>query len=839
LCPWHQHKEDEEEEDKNANTAVPVKGKKMPPDSLGDFATKKIKSIEVKSNKRRMLRDARGNCEPKKWKSIEAEVHKEDHKENSSTDNDERGDAPPEKGDSSSTDEGDGPPEEGDSSSTDKDGPPKEITTRKKWRRSTSKGSDEEIKWNGSLEGPIFEKCENCYRWNCQEDELEVDENGWNRNEARDNMSAVASDAALCNWVNHPFTISQGERIKSPRGVLQETFLKITRIVKRPNFRWRGSFCFIQPPKQPKNHAKPWKESMNLCHHCKVYITGRDAEHDEFHERDASRAPWNAANNEYDQWKSDHSSQWQKYTASTTYHWPAKLWLLLCHERILTYQARDLWTMFPTSMRAWWHESVIRQKRWIFAPGARTEALKKKYIRSRLVDYAPINVQTREPNELEDFYDCPLVDGWIAKVQALRTEQHDLDHDMTFGRNMTSYHRSISQCYWTCKGFDSDPDKRHRHTFQFRNNPPAREAINPYAGCSYECPPPLFIDGSTEYLEAIKCKNMNVTSSLIHFFDKHLSLCNVKCPFGCNSFLFDCGVIDFEVVLFRYMDPIVNCKGTIQGNSDQLHARKSQDLLNGARDDFPWTDDVWIPQAKDCAVARDQRIRKVFLMTAKGPCIATCERHHGGTKLRYVHPPMNPVTRTLPSPFSAQLAPCVVIPRTVKPMRAHVYTTTYEVRECHGNYNGIDSAFVGEYGNLNLRSPLHDANLLLSLHHRQDVQGVLQKMVNKEVIDKTCSDDRLNGAAIMFDNSGADMSEADKLLTPDLQYIQDQYKMPIEDALHGATSISFVDSIVLESILARPVSCHDFARKCTLTHNLNENASLLPLSYRHSQLQHS
>jgi hypothetical protein len=105
------------------------------------------------------------------------------------------------------------------------------------------------------------------------------------------------------------------------------------------------------------------------------------------------------------------------------------------------------------------------------------------------------------------------------------------------------------------------------------------------------------------------------------------------------------------------------------------------------------------------------------------------------------------------------------------------------------------------------------------LHHRQDVQGVLQKMVNKEVIDKTCSEDRLNGAAIMFDNSGAaDMSEADKLLTPDLQYIQDQYKMPMEVALHGATSISFVDSIVLESILARPVSCHDFARKCTLTH---------------------
>ena len=238
-------------------------------------------------------------------------------------------------------------------------------------------------------------------------------------------------------------------------------------------------------------------------------------------------------------------------------------------------------------------------------------------------------------------------------------------------------------------------------------------------------------------------------------------------------------------------------------------------MLDGARDDFlsTLTDDVWIPQAKDCAVAGDQRIRKVFLMTAKGPCIATCERHHGGTKERYVHPPMNPVTRTLPSPFSAQLAPCVVIPRTVKPMRAHVYTTTYEVRECHGNYNGIDSAYVGEYGNLNLRSPLHDANLLLSLHHRRDVRGVLQRMVNKEVIDKTCADDRINGGAVMF--------ETDELLSPELQYIHDQYKIPVATALYGATSISFVDSIILESILAKPVSCQDLDRKCTSTQNRN------------------
>ena len=141
-------------------------------------------------------------------------------------------------------------------------------------------------------------------------------------------------------------------------------------------------------------------------------------------------------------------------------------------------------------------------------------------------------------------------------------------------------------------------------------------------------------------------------------------------------------------------------------------------------------------------------------MTTKGPCIATCKRHHGGTKERYVHPPMNPVTRTLPSPFSAQLAPCVIIPRTVKTMRAHAYTTTYEVRECHGSYNGIDSAYVGEYGNLNLRSPLHDTNLLLSLHHRQDVQGVLRRMVNKEVIDQACADDRINGGAVMCDTDG-------------------------------------------------------------------------------------
>ena len=509
LCDWHQYVEDEQEEDENANTAVEDKGKKMPPEARGGCATRKIESIEVKG-KRRMPRDARGDCATKQLKSIEEEDHKEEDEDEDEEDELQHGNNTTTKeGDRSGTDEerGDGPLEEGNNTkegdgSTDEetgDGPPKEVTTHKTWQRSTPNGPDEETIWNESLQGPIFEKCENCCRWNCQEDELEFDNNGWNRNEARDNMSAVASDAALYNWVNvNPqFTIPQGERIKSPRGVLQETFLKITRIVKRPKFRWKGGFCFIKPPKQPKNHAEPWKESMDLCHHCKVYITGRDAEQDEFHGRYAFHASWNAANNEYDQWKSDHRKQWQG-TGFSKYHWPAQLWLLLCHERMLNCEAQNLWTMFPTSMRAWWHESVIRQKRWIFAPGARTEGLKKEYIKSRLVDYAPINVQAFEPNDREDFHDSPLVDGWEDIAQALRTEQHSLEHDMTFSRNMTSYDRSISQRYWTCNGFDLDPNKRHRDTFQFMNTLQARdEAIDPYAGCSYECPPPFFMDGST------------------------------------------------------------------------------------------------------------------------------------------------------------------------------------------------------------------------------------------------------------------------------------------------------------------------------------------------------
>ena len=121
-----------------------------------------------------------------------------------------------------------------------------------------------------------------------------------------------------------------------------------------------------------------------------------------------------------------------------------------------------------------------------------------------------------------------------------------------------------------------------------------REEDDPYFGCSYDCPTPAFVDGSREYLEDLVCNKLNVASSMLHAFDNHIAICDVKCPFGCTSFLFECGSIDFETVLFRFMNLIIN-RNCIR-HSEKIGHRRKDNLLNGARNDFLSHDGVLLPQ---------------------------------------------------------------------------------------------------------------------------------------------------------------------------------------------------------------------------------------------------
>jgi len=167
---------------------------------------------------------------------------------------------------------------------------------------------------------------------------------------------------------------------------------------------------------------------------------------------------------------------------------------------------------------------------------------------------------------------------------------------------------------------------------------------------------------------------------------------------------------------------------------------------------------------------------------------------------------MNPATQTTPCEFSAQLAHLVLVPRTVKTMHVHTYTTTQAVVQVDGYYKGIDSSDSKDVGNLNKESVIHNTNLLMSVHCRADMKALLQKMVKDGKISAEHATDCIQAAANMVEH-------VPRGVRADIQAVYNSFSIPVAEALEGATFISFIDSIILERNLAEALSCEDLHRK--------------------------
>jgi len=730
------------------------------------------------------------------------------------------------------------------------------------------------------LTGPLFKCCENCHRWSCEERDMEeldfqvVSEKNMKEMRSNGDDLSLQSDDAVVN-VRHDFTVERGDNVARPIDVvLHKDNLEIDTLVKLPKFRFLGTFCFIDRPKTIKSGGQPWCDTMDLCRQCREYITGRFHESDEF-PNVPSKTKWIAQNNAYDIWRKDNKKEWDAKNSRQCY-WPAHVWILLCDDRVLEIQARFLWSMLPMVMRGWWHESIIRRKGWIFCPGGKLKPSRKRMKTSRQSKYGqfieasmPVLADSDNRTDLygdrslnrivpekpytvcnsidghedmvtgiwmmgqpilnvDPYFACDFIDGHQDMVMAVCTEQSILDVDMLCHKN-TGPGSQRSMGY--CKGFDvekycrgSNPSGMMYTPNNFLSTGVCADVCigdedDPYFSCSYESPVPMFVDRSTEYLECLKCRDLNVAPSLMHFFDNHHSICDVKCPFGCTSFLFKCGSIDFETIIFRYMSPYIDRRATRQPIT------RKQNGLVGARNDFLSYNGSWIPQAKSSSIDINQSISRVFLMTRRGPMVATCENHDEGSKQRYLHPPMNPATGPLPSRSSSQLAHTVMVPRVVKCMRAHTYNTTFEVVECNGNYKGIDSMDVRNGGNLTLTSPVHDTNLLLSVRYRPDIIILLQKLVKNGVIPQSFASETILAAKALFEQKVGGARE-------DIRTVYEEFSSPVEEALEGATSISFVDSILLERILSKCFSCRDLRRKCKMfIHSFLKSLFLQELKY--------
>lgn len=199
-------------------------------------------------------------------------------------------------------------------------------------------------------------------------------------------------------------------------------------------------------------------------------------------------------------------------------------------------------------------------------------------------------------------------------------------------------------------------------------------------------------------------------------------------------------------------------------------------------------------------------IRRYFFLTTEGPKVATCRKHQGGSRNRFLHPPLNPVTGPFLSSINAQISHVVMQPHVVKKQKAHQYNTTYEVRQIDGGYRGIYSANVVDYGDFNLDTPLHCANTLLSVG-RKDIQLLLHRMVRRGIATRRLRDDLLRASKVLHDN--LDSRPSDKQNSTETKRLRSMLGCSKEEAVLGATSLSLIDAVKLESIMSKSHSCKD------------------------------
>ena len=148
----------------------------------------------------------------------------------------------------------------------------------------------------------------------------------------------------------------------------------------------------------------------------------------------------------------------------------------------------------------------------------------------------------------------------------------------------------------------------------------------------------------------------------------------------------------------------------------------------------------------------------------------------------YLHPPISPVNDNLVAARSDQLAPAVVAPRSVKPMKLNKYSTTFQMYEVQGNFDGLDSCYLLPFGDLAHKSIMSFNSEIAQLIGRPDIQKKLDLLLVENQIP-------------FFDYENYMKVKNEKLL-------DENYRKSVSEALVGATFMNPRDSIELRKSLA-------------------------------------
>ena len=114
-------------------------------------------------------------------------------------------------------------------------------------------------------------------------------------------------------------------------------------------------------------------------------------------------------------------------------------------------------------------------------------------------------------------------------------------------------------------------------------------------------------------------------------------------------------------------------------------------------------------------------------MEGHGPVILTCEEHNKGTDKFYIHPCR--WKHNLPSRHPDQICQTVVNPRVLKPMRTSFYSTSYQLFQQKGTFNGIDTCSATMFGQYHLPpSLLLSESESRSIYNRHDIKSHIESL---------------------------------------------------------------------------------------------------------------
>ena len=289
-----------------------------------------------------------------------------------------------------------------------------------------------------------------------------------------------------------------------------------------------------------------------------------------------------------------------------------------------------------------------------------------------------------------------------------------------------------------------------------------------YENITLELPTPYFHDVTIARESMRDSMKSKMLSSIAEACNEHL-MPTLLCPWGDTEFLHTCGNIEMDIVIQRLLlwvqipmvSSIQKLKFCASIRDDYLREYEDYDNL------------LCNPKWKI--------VPSIAFIEGKGPVMLTCRNHDGGTSKLYIHPPRT--VSILPAQKGDQLSHVVTCPRTVKPMKACTYNTTFQMSEQKGSFQGIDTIDVCSVGDFSFCSHLTHENECRCISYRPDINSLLQKLCKCNLISK----------------------KAVKEMRDDARVYKEKMQGKEEQLLSGCTYMSLSDALFTQKELSQPL----------------------------------